>query len=67
MNLLPARHFAQLWNMSEVSVAVLCKQGRILGAEKQIVNNGRSVAWMIPEDARRPKPGKPGPKKKSRP
>lgn len=37
-----------LWNISDRRISELCKQGRIVGAEK----NGRS--WTIPADAQKP-------------
>ena len=41
------KEVAELWNLSERRVAILCKEGRIPGAIKQ----GKS--WLIPADARR--------------
>ena len=42
------KEVAELWNLSERRVAILCKEGRIPGAVKQ----GKS--WLIPADARKP-------------
>lgn len=42
------KEVAELWNLSERRVAILCKEGRIPGAIKQ----GKS--WLIPADARKP-------------
>ncbi len=48
MNLLSARQVGELWGISVRRVAILCKEGRIPGA--QIV--GKS--WVVPEYAEKP-------------
>ena len=45
---LSTREIAKKWGASEAWVSILCKQGRISGAEK----SGRS--WRIPEGAQKP-------------
>ena len=45
---LSTREIAKKWGVSEAWVSILCKQGRISGAEK----TGRS--WKIPEGATKP-------------
>ena len=39
---------AQLWNISERRVTILCREGRISGAVKE------GKAWQIPSDAQKP-------------
>lgn len=48
MNLLSAKKVGELWDISARRVAVLCKEGRIPGA--QLV--GKS--WVVPENAEKP-------------
>lgn len=48
MNFLKIEEIAAKWGVSPRAVQILCKEGKIVGAERF----GR--AWMIPEDAERP-------------
>ena len=48
MNFLKIEEIAERWGVSPRAVQILCKEGKIAGAERF----GR--AWMIPEDAERP-------------
>lgn len=48
MNFLKIEEIAARWGVSARAVQILCKEGKIAGAERF----GR--AWMIPEDAERP-------------
>ena len=48
MSRMTVKQAAYLWNISERRVAILCREGRIPGAEKQ----GKS--WMIPAGAEKP-------------
>lgn len=61
----PAHHFAARWSISTHEIRRLCAAGRIPGAVQEIIR-GRTT-WLIPEDAVKPGPGKPGPKSKTRP
>ena len=49
---LMVKEAAALWNLTERRVASLCKDGQIVGAQKQ----GRT--WLIPRDAVRPMDGR---------
>ena len=46
------KQIADEWNLSERTVAALCKSGKIPGAKK----NGKS--WQIPDDAKKPADGR---------
>ena len=46
------KQIANEWNLSERTVAALCKSGKISGAKK----NGKS--WQIPDDAKKPADGR---------
>jgi len=48
MNFLSAAEVAVNWGISKRRVTILCKEGRIPGAE--IVGN----MWLIPKDAKKP-------------
>lgn len=48
MNYVPSSIKAEEWKISQRRVAVLCKEGRIEGAE--LVGN----RWFIPNDAKKP-------------
>lgn len=48
MNLMSAKQAAELWDISARRVAVLCKEGRIPGA--QLI--GKS--WVVSENAEKP-------------
>lgn len=48
MNLLSAKQIGERWDISARRVAILCKEGRIPGA--QLV--GKS--WVVPENAKKP-------------
>lgn len=48
MNYISAAQTAEKWNISKKRVTVLCKEGRIDGA--QMAGN----TWIIPEDATKP-------------
>jgi hypothetical protein len=61
----PALDFSLAWNMSTHEVTRLCKEGRVPGAELQIVKG--KATWMIPEGTQRPIKGQSGPKPKQKP
>ena len=48
MKTMSAQEAAKLWGISDRRVAILCKEGRIEGAEKQ------GGSWVIPADAQKP-------------
>lgn len=48
MNYVPSSVKAEEWKISQRRVAILCKEGRIKGAE--LVGN----RWFIPNDAQKP-------------
>lgn len=48
MNYVPSSIKAKEWKISQRRVAILCKEGRIKGAE--LVGN----RWFIPSDAKKP-------------
>lgn len=48
MNYVPSSTKAEEWKISQRRVAILCKEGRIKGAE--LVGN----RWFIPYDAEKP-------------
>lgn len=46
--MIPIKEAAARWNITERRVATLCKDGKIIGAEKQ------GKRWMIPADTQKP-------------
>ena len=46
--MIPIKEAAARWNITERRVATLCKDGKIVGAEKQ------GKRWMIPADTQKP-------------
>lgn len=46
--MIPIKEAAACWNITERRVATLCKDGKIVGAEKQ------GKRWMIPADTQKP-------------
>ena len=46
--MIPIKEAAACWNITERRVATLCKDGKIIGAEKQ------GKRWMIPADTQKP-------------
>lgn len=48
MNFISAAEMAKNWGISKRRVTILCKEGRVPGAE--IVGN----SWAIPKDAKKP-------------
>ena len=53
MGMISAKEAADAWGLTKRRVLVLCKEGRIPGA--QIVNNSM---WLIPDDAEKPEDGR---------
>lgn len=53
MGMISAQNAADAWNLTKRRVLVLCKEGRIPGAQK--INNSM---WLIPDDAEKPEDGR---------
>jgi len=48
MDYFTTSEMAKKWNISARRIALLCEQGRIIGAEK------KGKTWLIPSDADKP-------------
>ena len=48
MNYISAAQAAEKWNISKKRVTVLCKEGRVVGAQMA------GSTWIIPEDTAKP-------------
>jgi len=48
MEFITTKQAADLWNISQRRVSLLCEQGRIPGAQKA------GIVWLIPPDAKKP-------------
>ena len=48
MEFITTKQAADLWNISQRRVSLLCEQGRIPGAQKV------GIVWLIPPDAKKP-------------
>lgn len=53
MGMISAKDAAEAWGLTKRRVLVLCKEGRIPGA--QMINNSM---WLIPDDAEKPEDGR---------
>lgn len=48
MNLLTTTEMSEVWGISSRRIALLCSQGRVVGATM------KGKTWLIPEEAKKP-------------